>query len=111
MWKTSNTDIDKKLVNPEEKTTISKGKQNHQATKQIKSTINKLKKEEQSLLIRLEELETLHNDIENKMAEPSNYSDGKKIRSLKQELDQNELLQEETSTRWEEVELKLDGLS
>jgi len=111
MWKTSNTDIDKNLVNPEEKTTISKGKQNHQATKQIKSTINKLKKEEQSLLIRLEELETLHNDIENKMAEPSNYSDGKKIRSLKQELDQNELLQEETSTRWEEVELKLDGLS
>ncbi len=110
IWKTSNSDTE---ISPEKattKTTSSRGKEDHQATKQIRSTINRLKKEEQALLIRLEELESLHNDIENKMAEPSNYSDGKKIRFLKQELDENELLQDETSTKWEKIEMELDSI-
>ena len=44
------------------------------------------------------------------MADPVNYSDGEKSRTLKLELERNEQLQMETSARWEEVELELDGI-
>ncbi|MCK5673883.1 MAG: ABC-F family ATP-binding cassette domain-containing protein [Spirochaetales bacterium] len=108
MWKTSNQEAEDSSEIITEKTDISRGKQDHQATKQIKSTINRLKKEEKSLLIRLEELESQQKDIEHKMADPENYSDGKKSKALKLELEKNEKLQMETSERWEEVEMELD---
>jgi len=111
MWKTSTqeTEANSKIII--EKTEFSKGKQDHQATKQIKSTINRLKKEEKSLLHRLEELESQQKDIEHKMADPVNYSDGKKSKALKLELDENEKLQMKTSESWEKIELELEFLS
>ncbi len=109
MWKISNL---KNNISPERAATkilTSKGKENHKATKQLKSTINRLKKEEQALLIQLEKLEILHNGIEIEMANPINYSNGEKIRALKKELEKNELLQEQISIKWEKVELELDS--
>jgi ATP-binding cassette subfamily F protein 3 len=107
IWKTSNKDSDLILENMGTKTDSSKGKQYHQASKQIRSTINRLKKEESSLLLRLEELEVFQKKIEHKMVDPANYSDGEKSKALKQELELNEQLQIETSEKWEMVELEL----
>ncbi len=110
MYKTSNEETELNSNILEAKTEISRGKQDHQATKQLKSTINRLKKEERSLLVRLEELESQQKEIEHKMAVPANYSDGKKSRALKLELKQNEKLQIETSERWEKVEIELERM-
>ena len=110
LWKTSNSGSEEQPDNLEKNLSASRGKQDHQATKQIKSIIKKLKKEESILLLRLEELESLQQDIEQKMADPVNYSDGEKSRTLKLELERNEQLQMETSGRWEEIELELDGI-
>lgn len=107
MWKTSGTEDEENSENPEIKTDISRGKQDHQATKQIKSKINRLKKEESTLLLNLENLEKLQKEIENKMADPDNYSDGEKSKALKLELEANEQLQIETSEKWEEIEKQL----
>ncbi len=111
LWKISNSESKEQPENLEKNITVSRGKQDHQATKQIKSIVKKLKKEESTLLIRLEELEGLQRDIEQKMADPANYTDGKKSKVLKRELEQNAQLQKETSARWEEIELELAGLS
>ncbi len=108
MWKTTNQENDSGSETIEVKTETSRGKQDHQATKQIKSNIKRLKKEESNLLLRLEELESQQKVIEHKMADPVNYSDGKKSKALKLELEQNEQLQMKTSERWEEVEMELD---
>ncbi len=110
MWKTSNQETEVDSVNKVIKTDISRGKQDHQATKQLKSNIKKLQKEESTLLLRLEELEELQKNIENKMADPANYSDGEKSKALKLELEKNEQDQIETSNRWEKVELELDRM-
>lgn len=110
LWKTSNTELEENPGDIEKNITVSRGKQDHQATKLIKSIVKKLKKEEKTLLLRLEELEVLQKDIEQRMADPANYSDGEKSRILKQELEQNEQLQIENSARWEEIELELDGI-
>ncbi len=108
MWKTSNLNSTEPQDNLEPIITPSQGKQDHKATKQLKSNLKKLKKEESLLLEKLEDLENIQKEIENQMADPVNYSDGAKIRSLKEELDANKLLQEETSLRWEDLELELD---
>ena len=108
MWKTSNLNSTEPQDNLEPIITPSQGKRDHKATKQLKSNLKKLKKEESLLLEKLEDLENIQKEIENQMADPVNYSDGAKIRSLKEELDANKLLQEETSLRWEDLELELD---
>lgn len=110
MWKTSTTEAEINSENTETKTEVSRGKQDHQATKQMKSNIKKLKKEESTLLLKLEELEKLQKYIEHKMADPKNYSDGEKSKSLKQELNNNEQLQIETSNQWEDVEMELERM-
>lgn len=111
LWKIGGSESEEQSENLEKSVSVSRGKQDHQATKQIKSIIKKLKKEESSLLLHLEELEGLQLDIEHKMADPVNYSDGVKSRALKLELEHNEQLQIETSARWEEIELELDGIT
>ena len=110
IWKTSSEETEINSENTRTKADISKGKQDHQATKQVKSIIKRLKKEESALLLKLEKLESMQKDIEQKMAYPANYSDGGKSKALKKELEANEQLQIETSTRWEEIELKLNRM-
>jgi ATP-binding cassette, subfamily F, member 3 len=111
LWKTSTRDSEEISIKVNEQQISSQGKQDHEATKQIKSTINKLKKEEKSLLLSLEKLESQQKEIEQQMADPANYSDGKKSKALKLELDINENLQIETSARWEEIELELEFIN
>lgn len=111
LWKIRGSESEEQSVTLEKNVTVSKGKQDHQATKQIKSIIKKLKNEESSLLIHLEELEKIQLDIEQRMTNPANYSDGEKSKSLKQELARNKQLQIKSSDRWEEIELELDEIN
>ncbi len=110
LWKISNSELPESKVQENRAKISSPGKEDHQATKQLKSLISKLRKERDKLLAELDNLEALHKNIEIRMADPDNYSDGEKIRILKNELDKNELLQEETTTRWEVIETKLESL-
>jgi len=111
MWKTSDQNATESEDIFETKITESQGKQDHQATKQLKSNLKKLKKEESSLLEKLDKLENLQKEIEQKMADPANYSDGKKSKALKLELEINEKKQIETSEKWEEVEMELNRIT
>jgi ATP-binding cassette, subfamily F, member 3 len=110
LWNISSRETEEDSEIPKVITEISRGKQDHQATKQIKRNIKRLKKEESTLLLRLEELESQQKDIENKMSDPANYSDGEKSKTLKLELKKNEQLQIDTNSRWEDVESALDRM-
>ncbi len=110
LWKISESQFSQQQPEKAGEKILSKGKEDHKATKQLKNLVSKLKKESDSLLEKLDRLELLQKSIENKMADPINYSDGEKIKTLKKELDTNKLNQAKTGTKWEEIEMELDGL-
>ncbi len=86
------------------------GKKNHFEQKQIKNRINRLKRKEESLLTELESLEKTYKAIEQKLADPVNYSDSKKARELQHQLNENLEQQEKRNVQWEEIENELKGL-
>ena len=69
-----------------------------------------LKKKSEELLSRLEKLESEASELEHKMSRPENYSDGDKIRKIKEMLDRNREMQHEVSLEWEEAETSLAEL-
>lgn len=89
---------------------VSRGKKTHIEQKQIKNRINKLKSEELKLLEELEYLDKRYSEKEQALSLKENYSDGKKARKLKQEMDEILLLQDEVTLRWEETDNELKRL-
>lgn len=72
--------------------------------KQRKRDIRKLERELETVMTELDELDSRCSGLNEKMADPANYSDGAKIKKLKEELEEAERLRDEKTLRWEEIE-------
>ncbi len=89
------------------KESFSPGKMSHAEQKQIKNRINRLKKEEDTLLEELETLEEAYRRMEEALSNPENYSDREKARRLQQQMDSNLEQQHRVNKRWEETDNEL----
>ena len=78
--------------------------------KRRKRELKKLERELEQVMEELDALDAEGRQIDADMALPRNYSDGAKIRKLKDAMDRNEKLKEEKTARWEEIEQALDEL-
>ncbi len=87
------------------------GKLSREEDKKQKAVIRKLKREEESLLNQLAELEEEHAELTELLASPDVYSDGIRAKEVSKEISRNETLQEEISERWEQVEENISQIS
>ena len=89
---------------------VSAVKLDREQTKAFKREKKKLEKRAEELLVELEKLESEASELENEMSLPENYSDGEKIKKIKDSLDKNKEKQHEISLEWEEAETALAAL-
>ncbi len=93
-----------------EEKVVSSVKLDREQSKALKRERKKLEKKSEQLLHQLEELETEASELEHDMSQRENYSDGEKIRKIKEKLDRNKEKQHEISLEWEETETALSEL-
>ena len=70
----------------------------------------RLQREEEALLVQLDELEKQLRQCLDQMSDPNNYKDGALMRRLQQEHEQFERQLADTQTRWEATARELDAL-
>jgi len=78
--------------------------------KQMKSALRKLTREEEETIAGLEELQQEAAMLEETMSNEEAYRDGGKMRELKQGLEENKRLQQESLRRWEIIDRELKEL-
>jgi ATP-binding cassette subfamily F protein 3 len=74
------------------------------AAKAQQAELRRLKREEEGLLDRLEELASEKSRLEHELAREEVYRDGDRVRELKARLEANSAEQERLSRRWEDVD-------
>jgi len=79
-------------------------------SKQMKSALRKLTREEEEVMAGLEELQQEAAMLEDTMSYEEAYRDGDKMREIKQRLEQNRRLQQESLRRWEIIDRELKEL-
>ncbi len=79
-------------------------KGDYEQAKQRKNRLRSIAREEEKLLERIEQAEAQHQGLQNRLADPEVYSNGKKAAEIQQELRQNEGLQQELADQWESIE-------
>ena len=89
---------------------VSAVKLDREQTKAFKREKKKLEKRAEELLFELEKLESEASELENEMSLPENYSDGVRIKKMKDRLDENKEKQHQISLEWEEAESALAEL-
>jgi len=94
-----------------EEKTVSAVKTDRDDAKRVKRERKKLEKRADELLHKIEKLEKEAISLEHDMSRRENYSDGKKIKMIKEKLDKNKEEQGELSHNWEEVETELAEIS
>jgi len=77
--------------------------------KRQKSVIRRLEKEQEGLLGKIEQLERAHEVLSAELAKPDVYTDGDRVKEIKEQLDQNDAEQQRLSKRWEELEAELEA--
>jgi len=92
----------------DEETTASDSHVSREEQKKRRSLINKLRKEEESLTVRLEEKERKAAEIRTALEQPENYSDPDKAHTLSAELMNVEERIEQISAAWEEAAAALE---
>ena len=78
--------------------------------RQLKSTFRKLTREEEEVMAGLEELQQEATRLEETMSYEEAYRNGGKMRELKQRLEENQRLQQESLRRWEIIDSELKEL-
>jgi len=79
-------------------------------SKQRKRDLKKLERELEQVMAELDAIDKKISELNSDMSKPENYSDGAKIRKLKDELDKNEALLNEKTEQWEKIEAALSEL-
>ena len=111
MWKKENELADQAQDSPQqEEVIVASGKVSREEEKKHKAAIRKLKREEETLLGRLAELEEEHAELTELLATPDVYSDGQKAKEVSGRIKINETEQEEISEKWEVVEEELSQI-
>jgi len=85
----------------------SEGKRKRQREKDIKKTVRKLKSKEEDILQRIVFLEEEYKICEKKLALPENYTDGDRVKELKDTLAENRKYQDILHAEWEHVDSEL----
>lgn len=85
-------------------------RQDREEAKQRKRDIRKLERELENIMTELDRLDGECAELNEAMSDPVNYSDGAKIKQLKEELAAAEEKRDATTLRWEEIEEALAGL-
>ena len=80
------------------------GTDSRREEKQLKAALKRLGREEEEILAALEELHREASGLEEAMARPENYQDGRKMKELKERLEANRGRQEELTSRWSRIE-------
>ncbi|HVP18301.1 MAG TPA: ABC-F family ATP-binding cassette domain-containing protein [Spirochaetia bacterium] len=81
-----------------------------QEEKRLKSALRSLEKEELETLAGLELLENGRREIEEEMARPEVYADGKRMRELRRAIEENAARHRQESKHWEEVAQRMAQL-
>ena len=105
-----NTADDSLSMNNDAEEAVSAVKLDRQQEKAVKRERKKLERKAEELLHELEKLENEASEIEHDMSLPENYSDGVKIKKMKDRLDKNKEKQHEISLEWETAETALSEL-
>jgi len=85
-------------------------RQDREEAKQRKRDIRKLERELENIMTELDRLDGECANLNEAMSDPANYSDGAKIKQLKEELAAAEEKRDAATLRWEEIEEALAGL-
>lgn len=85
-------------------------RQDREEAKQRKRDIRKLERELENIMTELDRLDGECAELNEAMSDPANYSDGAKIKQLKEELAAAEKKRDAATLRWEEIEEALAGL-
>ena len=85
-------------------------RQDREEAKQRKRDIRKLERELENIMTELDRLDGECAELNEAMSDPANYSDGAKIKQLKEELAAAEEKRDAATLRWEEIEEALAGL-
>ncbi len=109
LWKKEKeqSDIPENSIKTEQPDKLQKGKQIRTKSKELKSRIKKLEKQEEIILHLLDELDEIIADTNKSMASEEVYTDGNKIRELKEKLSNLENKQKDLSGKWENIEEEL----
>jgi ATP-binding cassette subfamily F protein 3 len=78
--------------------------------KRLKSALRALEKEEEAIMSRLESLEVARRTTEDEMARPEVYADGRRMRELRQEHEENARMHQDESRKWEDVAARISEL-
>ncbi len=92
---------------PRTEKSSSEGKIKRQREKDIKKTVRKLKSKEEKILERIAILEEEYKTYEKKLALPENYTDGERVKELKDTLAENRKHRDILHTEWEHVDSEL----
>ncbi len=87
------------------------GRVSREEEKRRKSTIRRLEREAEDLLHRIDDLDDEHRRLEEHLAEPAVYTNGERVREIKDEMAANRHEQEQALNRWEELEAELSALA
>jgi ATP-binding cassette subfamily F protein 3 len=83
----------------------------HQKRKKAKSALQKLTKDEQTIIEKIESLDTHKQELIEELARPEVYSDGERVKSIQEQLAKVERQQGVLSTEWSRIEQELNMLS
>jgi len=112
LWKKENeSTIEQKKTSGPVPEQPKSGKLSREEEKKQKAVMRRLKREEETLLNRLAELEEEHAELTELLASPEVYSDGNKAREVSNDIKKNEAEQEKVSEEWEKVEEQLSEIA
>jgi len=112
LWKKENENTESSPISGQNaENQPSSGKLSREDEKKQKAAVRKLKREEETLLNRLAELEEEHAELTELLSTPEVYSDGIKAKEISAQIKENEENQEEIGAKWELVEEELSQIS
>lgn len=90
-------------INPPAAEAASRSRIGREEAKTRRNSLRRLERREEELLRKIEELEDGHRELQLRMALPEVYSDGGKVKELKESLVRNECEQKDLHGEWEEL--------
>ncbi|MFW5801229.1 MAG: ABC-F family ATP-binding cassette domain-containing protein [Spirochaeta sp.] len=95
---------------PRTQTTATTVQQDFAEQKRIRSRLQKLEKQEASIMAEMEAVDERIADLELQLADPSVYTDGAKVQQVQARLTEQRGLQEDWAIQWESLDAELSAL-